>query len=51
MKGEMQMRQVDVRSEAARKAWQTRRTNARLLARKRRNAALKAWRTRRANEK
>ena len=38
MKGEMQMRQVDVRSEAARKAWQTRRTNARLLARKRRNA-------------
>jgi len=35
--------QRDVRSEAARKAWRTRRAKAR----KRRQAALKAWETRR----
>jgi len=35
--------QRNSRSEAARKAWRTRRAKAR----KRRNAALKAWRTRR----
>jgi hypothetical protein len=37
------------RSEAAKKAWATRRRNQEALARKRRNAAKKAWITRRAN--
>jgi len=40
---------AQVRSEAARKAWATRRRNARELARKRSRAAVKAWQTRRRN--
>ena len=38
------------RSEAAKKAWATRRRQEKALARKRRNAALKAWNTRRKNK-
>lgn len=41
---------TQVRSEAARKAWRTRRRVARQLARKRSEAARKAWITRRSNE-